>query len=60
MAKLTLKPIEAQLKKIRPELEGQTKVSTGTTKKTLQDELKKLNRLIKLVPETCKRHTLGV
>jgi cell fate (sporulation/competence/biofilm development) regulator YmcA (YheA/YmcA/DUF963 family) len=59
MAKITLKPIAAELKKFRKELVACSKSSKGPQKEAMLAEIKRLDKLIKLVPVTCKHHTMG-
>jgi len=44
MPKISLKPVEAQLKKIRNELETESMTTTAKKKKVLKGEIKKLDK----------------
>ena len=57
--KLTLKPVETELKRIRKELKSIIDIATPSKKKTLHGQAKKLDKLISMIVITCKRHTIG-
>ena len=58
--KLSLKPIEAQLKKIQAELELRSKKAKGTKQLEIKKEIKKIEALIVKVPPACKANTYNV
>jgi hypothetical protein len=57
--KLTLKPVETELKRIREELKSLISAAKPAKKKTLHGQAKKLDKLISMIVITCKRHTIG-
>lgn len=57
--KLTLKPVKAELQRIRKELNGLIEAASPAKKKTLHRQAKKLDKLIAMIVITCKRHTIG-
>ena len=59
MPKISLKPVETQLKKIRNELETESMTATAKKKKALKGEIKKLDKVIAVLPKICKGHDVG-
>lgn len=59
MPKISLKPVETQLKKIRKELETESVTATAKKKKALNGEIKKLDKVIAVLPKICKQHDVG-
>lgn len=59
MPKISLKPVEAQLKKIRTELETESMTATAKKKKALKGKIKKLDKVIAVLPNICKKHDVG-
>ena len=59
MPKISLKPVEAQLKKIRNALETESLTATAKKKKVLKGEIKKLDKVIAVLPKICKSYDVG-
>jgi hypothetical protein len=59
MPKISLKPVETQLKKIRNELETESMTATAKKKKALKGKIKKLDKVIAVLPKICKQHDVG-
>jgi hypothetical protein len=64
--RFNLRPIESELKDILTDLENQAKHVKGKDKKDkklrdqLDEDIRKLKRLIKQVPPTCRGYDLGI
>jgi len=64
--RFNLRPIESELKDILADLQNQAKQLRGADKKDkklrdrLDDDIRKLKRLIKQVPPTCHGYNLGI
>ena len=59
MPKISLKPVEAQLKKIRNELKTESMTATLKKKKVLKAEISKLDKVIAVLPKICRMHNVG-
>ena len=57
--KLSLKPVEATLKKIVTKLEKESTTLTGKKKTTIDGEITAIKTLIKQVPTGCKKYNVG-
>jgi hypothetical protein len=57
--KLSLKPVQAALKKIRKQLIAEKGKAKAPKKAELQCEIEKVNELIAAVPIACKRYSVG-
>jgi hypothetical protein len=57
--KLSLKPVEAELKSIREKLVAESKTASKARKKVLQGEIEKINNIIAAVPPACRRYSVG-
>ena len=64
--RFNLRPIESELKDILTDLENQAKHVKGKDKKDkklrdqLDEDIRKLKRLIEQVPPTCRGYDLGI
>jgi hypothetical protein len=57
--KLSLKPVEATLKKILAKLETDSKTAKGKKKTTIDEEITAIKALIAQVPPACRKYNVG-